>query len=288
MTASTAARTVLITGTSSGFGLSTAMTLAKRGWTVVATMRDLDRRADLDVAAATAGVDGQLRVLRLDVTDRPSMPECVRSVMAACDGRLDGVVHNAGVAVAAAFEDLPDDQLHRVMDTNFFGPLELTRLLLPHFRAQRSGRIVFVSSDSAFAGEPTNAVYCASKFAVEGFAESLVYEVTPFGIQVVLVEPGPYRTPIWRSAPRFRPETTAYGPLLDRLWPAVDAHVAATAGDPQEVATAIADILEARHPKFRNPVGTTARVGLMLRGKVASPVLRWGISRYLGLDKVKL
>ena len=122
------------------------------------------------------------------------------------------------------------------MDTNFFGVMELTRALLPTFRKQRSGRIVVVSSESAFAGQPGNSIYVASKWAVEGWAESLAFEVDQFGIEVLLVEPGPYITDIWQASPRFAPEDSAYRPWVQYLFRAVDAHVAARGRDPQEVA----------------------------------------------------
>ena len=112
-------------------------------------------------------------------------------------------MHNAGIAVAGVLEDLPDAEIRRVMETNFFGVLALTRALLPTFRAQGHGRIVLVSSQAALAGQPGNSMYCASKWALEGWAESLAYEVDPFGIDVVVIEPGPYRTEIWNS--RFDP-----------------------------------------------------------------------------------
>lgn len=281
-------RTVLITGSSSGFGLLASVTLAARGWKVIATMRDLSRRSELEMLAAKAGVSGSIVIEQLDVTDSAQLGQRTAALLALAGGQLEAVVHNAGVAVAAAFEDLPERELNRVMDTNFFGPLDLTRALLPSFRAARRGRMVFVSSDSAFAGEPTNAIYCASKFALEGFAESLAYEVEPFGVHVILIEPGPYRTEIWRNSPRLRTADTAYGPLLDTLWPAVDKHVAKTAGDPQEVANAIAEALDAKRPRFRYPVGTTARIGLLLRGKIPTTLMRRAISRYLGINKVKL
>lgn len=279
---------VLITGTSSGFGLLTSVELARRGWTVLATMRDLDRRAPLDDAVRQAGVQDRVIVAQFDVTDAAGMTGSVAALLALTDGRLDAVIHNAGIAVAAAFEDLPESSMHRIMDTNFFGVLNLTRALLPTFRANRAGRIVFVSSDSAFAGEPTNAVYCASKFAVEGFAESLAYEVGYFGIGVVLVEPGPYRTEIWANSPRLHPAGSVYGPLLEQLWPAADAHLAKAMGNPQDVALMIAKALEAKRPRFRYPVGGSSRMGLFLRGKVSSRRLRWVASRYLGLHRVKL
>lgn len=279
---------VLITGTSSGFGLLTAVELARRGWTVIATMRDLDRRAALDAAVQQAGIQNKVIVAQFDVTDAAGMSARVAGLLALTQGRLDAVVHNAGVAVGAAFEDLPEADMHRVIDTNFFGPLNLTRALLPIFRTNRTGRIVFVSSDSAFAGEPTNAVYCASKFAIEGFAESLAYEVGYFGIDIVLVEPGPFRTEIWANSPRLHPAGSAYGPLLDQLWPAADAHLAKAMGNPQQVALTIAKALEAKRPRFRYTVGGSSRMGLFLRGKVSSRSLRWVASRYLGLYKVKM
>ena len=110
-------------------------------------------------------------------------------------------MHNAGVAAAGALEDVPESEVRRVMETNFFGVLSLTRALLPTFRGQRRGRIVIVSSEAAFYGQPTNAIYCASKWAIEGWAEATAYELEPFGIDFVLVEPGPYRTAIWESTP---------------------------------------------------------------------------------------
>lgn len=280
--------TALITGTSSGFGLLTSVSLAKRGWKVIATMRNPERGTALEAAAAAAGVRQSILVEAFDVTDRSRMAERAARFLALADGRLDAVVHNAGVAVAAAFEDLPDAELRRVMDTNFFGVLDLTRALLPSFRAASSGRIVFVSSDSAFAGEPTNAIYCASKFALEGFAESLAFEIAPFGIHTILVEPGPYRTEIWNNSPHIHPSGSPYGPLLEALWPAVEKHVEKTAGNPQEVADAITRALTDPRPRFRYAVGSTAKVGLMLRGKIPSRTWRWGVSRYLGLHKVKL
>jgi NAD(P)-dependent dehydrogenase (short-subunit alcohol dehydrogenase family) len=279
---------VLVTGTSTGFGLVTAVELGRRGWDVFATMRNLERRAALDEAAARAGVSARVRVSRLDVTDAASIAAAVPEVLAAGGGRLDAVVHNAGVAAAGAFEDLPEPELRRVMETNFWGVLALTRALLPTLRAQRRGRIVVVSSNSAYAGEPANSIYVASKFAVEGWAESLAYEVAPFGLDVVLVEPGPYRTEIWSATPRILPEGTAYRPYLEQLERAVDAHVRRDARDPQEVAVVIARALEVRRPRFRYPVSPQARIGLLARGVVPSRWQRALVTRLLGLHRVRL
>ncbi len=276
-------RSVLITGTSTGIGLATAIELARRGWTTIATMRDPARGERLRAAAAEAGVGERLIVEPLDVTDADSIAAALPRVLAHGNGRLDAVVHNAGVAAAGAFEDLPDTELRRVMETNFWGVLALTRALLLTFRAQRAGRIVVVSSNSAYAGEPANSIYVASKWAIEGWAESLAFELEPFGLEVVLIEPGPYRTDIWSSSPRILPEGSPYTAWLRRLEAAIDARVVASARDPREVAVTIAAALDARRPKFRYPVSPQAWAGLVLRGKLPTRWQRRLVQRLLGL-----
>ncbi len=280
-------RTVLITGTSTGFGLSTAVELAKRGWRVFATMRNLEKQGPLKDALAKAGVTERVTIAQLDVTDSQSVQAAVAAMLEATGGTLDAVVHNAGVAVGGAFEDLPDADLRRVMETNFWGVLELTRALLPTFRKQREGRIVIVSSESAFAGQPANSIYCASKWAIEGWAELLAFEVSRFGINIVLIEPGPYITDIWDSSPRISPEGSPYRTWSQYVFRAGDAHVAARGRDPIEVARAIASALQARRPSFRNPVGRIARISHFMRGKIPSPLWRAIAERYLGLHRVR-
>lgn len=280
-------RSVLITGTSTGFGLVIAVELAKAGWRVFATMRNPDKQGPLKEALEAAGVADQVSISQLDVTDAASRDAAVAEVLGATGGKLDAVVHNAGVAVGGAFEDLPEDQLRRVMETNFFGVIELTRALLPTFRAQRSGRIVIVTSESAFAGQPANSIYCASKWAVEGWAESLAFEVTQFGIDISLVEPGPYLTDIWDSSPRICPPDSPYRSWSQYVFRAGDAHVASRGRDPIEVARKIVKLLDANSPSFRNPVGRPARVSHFMRGKIPSPAWRWIAERYLGLHRLR-
>lgn len=279
-------RTVLITGTSSGMGLAAAVETALRGWRVIATMRNPAKREPLMEALRANGVTDRVLVEALDVTDGPGMPERVAAILGKVGGTLDAVVHNAGVAVDAAFEDLSETDARRIMETNFFGVIGLTRVLLPTFRAQGRGRIVVVSSDSAFAGEPANSVYVASKWAVEGWAESLAFEIEQFGLDIVLVEPGPYRTSIWENAARSVPEGSAYKPFMAQLHAAVEKHLAKTARDPKEVGQRIARVLEQSRPPFRNPVGPVARMSQFARGKVSTPLLRKSVMRYLGIDKI--
>lgn len=277
---------VLVTGTSSGFGLAITVELAKQGWDVVATMRDLTKRGELDRALAAAGMRQTVTVGQLDVTD----PSSIERAVAALDlpnRQLDAVVHNAGVAAGGAFEDLPEPDIRRIMEVNYFGVLALTKRLLPTFRAQSRGRIVIISSESAFAGQPANSPYCASKWAIEGWAESIAYEVEHFGIDIILIEPGPYRTSIWENSPRIFPKDSAYLPLLRHLEVTVDALVANAAGDPAEVGKAVAKALAARRPRFRYAVGPTAKFNHFARGKLPSTVVRKLIGRYLGLGRVR-
>src|SRR5207245_10662139 len=158
---------VLVTGCSSGFGLEIAVELAQRDWHVFATMRNLDKRGRLESFLTRSD---KVDVFQLDVTDGSSIERAVKEILAITGGRLEAGVHNAGGSHGAASQDVPDDEARRVFETNFFGVLALTRAVLPVLREQRSGRIVLISSDSAFYGAPGLSIYTASKWAVEGWA----------------------------------------------------------------------------------------------------------------------
>lgn len=277
--------TAVITGTSTGIGEATTKVLAARGWRVFATMRDLNRAAGLERALEQAGIRDRLELERLDVTDPASIGEAIAAMLSRAGGGLDAVVHNAGVAAGGAFEDIPEAEVRRVMETNFFGVLEVTRAVLPVFRKQRRGRIVIVSSEAAFAGQPANSIYCASKWALEGWAESLTYELEPFGLHVILVEPGPCRTPIWTSSPRLMPAASPYRDWTQQVSDAVDRHVAHKGRDPREVAEVIADVLTAGRPRLRYPVGRDAHVNHFLRGKVTARLSHRLIGWYLGIPR---
>jgi NAD(P)-dependent dehydrogenase (short-subunit alcohol dehydrogenase family) len=250
-------------------------------------MRNLEKRGLLEQALKEAGVQNGVEIEQLDVNDAVSIRSAVASTLSQTGNKLDAVVHNAGVAAAGALEDVPESELRRVMETNFFGVLALTRTLLPIFRAQRRGRIVIVSSEAAFVGQPTNSIYCASKWAVEGWAEAVAFELEPFGIDVILVEPGPYRTEIWNSTPRIQPPGSPYHAWVQHVLRAGDAHAARMARNPTEVALVIAHALEARRPRFRYPVGPFAHLNHFLRGKLPSRLLRRATTLYLGLSRAR-
>jgi NAD(P)-dependent dehydrogenase (short-subunit alcohol dehydrogenase family) len=279
-------RSVLITGCSSGFGLDASVALAQKGWKVFPTMRNLAKRERLDKALAGAGVADRATVLQLDVDDPASIDAALKQVFDATGGRLDSLVNNAGVSLGGAFEDVSDEAVRGVMETNFFGVLALTKAVLPAMREQRSGHVAVVSSNSAFSGAPGMSAYTASKWAIEGWAESLAFEVSPYGIHVVLIEPGSYATDIWDSSPRILPPGPYRG-MAEIVEPAIDKQVIAKARDPKEVADVIVKALESPRPKLRWPVGPDAKLGFVTRGVVPFRLRKLVMERVLGLHRWK-
>lgn len=175
-------KTVLITGCSSGFGRTTAHHFAERGWNVVATMRDTAG------AAALAALPGVL-VTRLDVQDKTSIDTAIAAGIARF-GAIDAVVNNAGFGLFGLFEGTAPEKIREQFDVNVFGAMDVTRAILPHFRARRAGTILNVTSGAGVFGLPMISLYCASKFALEGFSEALSYELAAVGVTVKLIEPG--------------------------------------------------------------------------------------------------
>jgi len=177
----------LVTGTSSGMGLATAVGLARAGLTVVATMRDTGKGDALRRAAEDAGVEVDVRAL--DVTDSEQARACVDGVLAD-HGSVDVLVNNAGRGAVATLEQLSDAQLQEQLEVNYLGVARLTRLVLPSMRAAGSGRVVTVTSVGGAVGQPFADAYCAAKFAVEGLMQSLAPVAAKLGVTVSIVEPG--------------------------------------------------------------------------------------------------
>ena len=180
----------LITGTSSGIGLSSAVAAARHGFTTVATLRDPSKDSALRAAAESAGVE--LDVRRLDVVDGDSITSCIDSVVAD-HGALDVLVNNAGRGFVGTIEQVSMEEMRDVMEGNFFGVVATTKAALPHLRAS-GGRVVTVTSVGGVVGQPFNEAYCAAKFAVEGFMESLAPVAATVGVRVSVIEPGPVTT----------------------------------------------------------------------------------------------
>jgi len=279
-------RTALITGASSGFGLLTSVTLARRGWRVIATMRDLSRRILLEDAARTAGVLERIEIHALDVTNSLQI-ETMAKELAGRSTPLHALVNNAGFAAPGFADDVTDAELRDQFDTNFFGAAALTRAFLPQLRRQGFGHIVMISSVSGRMAYPGVGSYAASKFALEGWTETLRFEMKPLGIQVVLVEPGAFETDIWtRNAKLSAGLQSLDSPNTGRIagWRK------RITGDqkranPQVVAETIAAVLENPRPKLRYVVGKDAKAGLLLRKVLPWSVFERIIVKSAGLDR---
>ena len=185
---------VLVTGASTGLGLETALYLAERNFKVYASMRDLSKRNTLDEKAMRRKV--QLEVLQLDITDKDSIDRALNTIVEQCGG-IYGLINNAGIGLRGYFEDLLENEIRQVFDINVFGTMAVTQAVLKYMRTARRGRIVIVTSIGGQIGSLAVSAYCATKFAQEGFGESLAQEVIPFGIYVSLVEPAIIKTERW-------------------------------------------------------------------------------------------
>jgi NAD(P)-dependent dehydrogenase (short-subunit alcohol dehydrogenase family) len=185
-------KTVLITGTSSGFGRLLVPEFLRDGWTVIATLRNAEQRTDT-FKQELSGASGRLFLFSLDVTDEKDRHTAAEFIDEHFDGKLDCLINNAGYGLFGAAEDLSAEQVREQMEVNFFGLVFLTQRLLPQIR-RAAGRIINISSVLGFSAMPLATLYCASKFAVEGFSEGLYHELKPHGVQVALVEPGGFRT----------------------------------------------------------------------------------------------
>ena len=185
-------KTVLITGCSSGFGRLLVPEFLRAGWRVIATMRHLEERGE-GFREERAAHGDRLSLVALDVTSAGDRAAAGDLIERRFDGRLDCLVNNAGYGLSGAVEDLSEKQIREQMETNFFALVLLTRRLLPPIRAAR-GRIINLSSVLGYSAMPLAVMYCASKYAVEGFSEGLYHELKPHGVQVALVEPGAFRT----------------------------------------------------------------------------------------------
>jgi NAD(P)-dependent dehydrogenase (short-subunit alcohol dehydrogenase family) len=255
-------RAVLITGCSSGIGWATAERLARRGWTVYATARDVEAVAPLEALGC--------RLLPLDVTEEDSMRAAVEEVER-MEGAVGVLVNNAGYSQSGAVEEVPMDQVRRQFETNVFGLVRLCQLVLPGMRRQGSGKIVNLSSMGGRLTFPGGGFYHASKYAVEALSDALRFEVRGFGVEVVVVEPGLIRTGFARTAvgsmgegsgpyagfeagvARTTRENYERGPL------------AALGGGPEAVAETIERAISAARPRARYTVTPSARVLISAR-----------------------
>jgi NAD(P)-dependent dehydrogenase (short-subunit alcohol dehydrogenase family) len=257
---------VLVTGASSGIGLEIAVFLAAHGYGVYATMRNLERRGELDAAAARHNV--QLDVLQLDITDDASIQEAVRTI-ASKSRELYGLVNNAGSILRGFFEDVSEQEVRDIFDANLFGTMAVTRAVLPMMREAHRGRIVILSSTAGRLGSPGSSAYCSSKFALEGFAECLLQEMALFDVQVSLIEPGFVRTELFGKNRHIGSGAMAAGSpyrnWFQKLEQLTDHEAESAVTSTTDVAEVVLRILEAKRPRLRYIVGRRARFLLNLR-----------------------
>ena len=238
---------VLVTGASTGFGRLTSVTLARRGYAVFASMRDVAGRNRTHSAALEElgrKENLRLRIVELDVTSDSSVEHAMERVVREA-GQIDTVVNNAGVFYAGLLESFTIDQAKQIFETNFFGPLRVNRAVLPYMRQRRSGLLIHVSSIAGRLVVPSMSVYCATKFALEAMAETLRYELSQLGIDSLVVEPGEYPTAIFANAAEGMDQSRAadYGAVAEVPRKLFD-FLASNKNDVQEVADRIVELIE--------------------------------------------
>ncbi|AIE79727.1 Short-chain dehydrogenase/reductase SDR [Bacillus cereus] len=239
-------KVAIITGSSSGFGLLTTLELAKKDYLVIATMRNLEKQTNLLSQATQLNLLHNITVQQLDVTDQNSIHN-FQLVLKEIN-RVDLLINNAGYANGGFVEE--------IFETNLFGAISITQLVLPYMREQQSGKIINISSISGQVGFPGLSPYVSSKHALEGWSESLRLEVKPFGIDVALVEPGSYNTNIWEVGKQLATNqsdtTSPYKEYMDKIQKHINSG-SDTFGNPIDVAKKIVDIAEAKRTTITIP-----------------------------------
>ncbi len=255
-------KTVLVTGASAGIGRATCMYLAGKGYSVIATSRDMRRLEGLLTEAGDSGlpVDG----VELDINVDERVDDVMRQVLSD-HGTIDALVNNAGYGLWGPVQSLDIDELKAQFETNLFATVRMARAVLPGMLAQRSGKIVNVSSILGRMGTPFNGAYAASKFALEGLSESMRAELWPFGVHVCVVEPGIFETDFQRNQVRASgvdDPDLPYAPYIER-YHSRHGRYNRLASDPVSVSRVIHRVLRSRRPAFRHPVGVEARLGML-------------------------
>ncbi|WP_410982796.1 oxidoreductase [Bacillus cereus] len=273
----------IITGASSGFGLLTTLELAKKGYFVIATMRNLDKQTKLLSQATSLSLQKNIKIQQLDVTNQNSINTFQLFLKEL--NQVDLLVNNAGYASGGFVEEVPIEEYKKQFETNVFGAISITQVVLPYMRKQQSGKIINVSSISGQVGFPGLSPYVSSKYALEGWSESLRLEVKPFGIDVCLIEPGSYNTNIWEVGKELAEnhvETTSpYKEYMDKIQNHINSGND-TFGNPIDVAKKIVAIAEAKKATLRYPIGRGVKWMI-----IAKKFLPWKVWELLVLRSFK-
>lgn len=266
---------ILITGTSSGIGLISACRLAKRGHTVYATMRDVTKQDKLLEEAKRQ--ETSVIVRSLDVTKEDTI-QAVAEEIKSSHGYLDVLINNAGYGIGGPFELLADAEIREIMETNFFGAQRMIRLALPLLRLRQGARIINLSSVAGLAGIPVLGAYSSSKFALEGFSEALRHELKQFGVFVSLIEPGSFKTDIWRGnrklAAKYHEPDSLYKSYAERMLRSQEDRYFLM-GDPERIGRLIERVVHATRPRMRYRIGWDANLVWGLRQLLPFELYSW-------------
>jgi NAD(P)-dependent dehydrogenase (short-subunit alcohol dehydrogenase family) len=244
----------IVTGSSSGIGYETSLMLARNGFLTYATMRNLNKIENIKSVAANENLP--IRITHLDVTDDVSVRNAVQTILSET-GRIDVLVNNAGYVLDGAFEDLAMDEIKAQYETNVFGLIRTTQAVLPTMRKQKSGIIANISSGAGRFGYPGGSAYISSKFAVEGLSESMSYELEPFGIRMVIVEPGVIKTNIFNSvvvAKKSQDPNSPYFQIMQNMAYAFEEMIK-NASSPELVAKVVFNAVINENPNLRYLAG---------------------------------
>jgi NAD(P)-dependent dehydrogenase (short-subunit alcohol dehydrogenase family) len=276
-------KTAIVTGTSSGFGLSTSIELARKGFTVIAAMRNSHKSNGLLEEARKHGVQSRIIVFELDVADENSILAFQTRVLDEF-GKVDVLINNAGYAGAGFVEEISMDEYRRQFETNVFGVIAVTKAFLPVMRKNRHGCIINVSSISGKVAFPGLSPYIASKYALEGWSESLRLEMQPFGVKVILIEPGSYKTNIWSSGKQVAVKSLESDSPYQEYMESIERYIANgenSFGDPLDVAKKIAQITAMDTPDIRYPIGRGVKATILVKN-----LLPWRIWEKIIISKL--
>jgi NAD(P)-dependent dehydrogenase (short-subunit alcohol dehydrogenase family) len=247
-------KVAVVTGSSTGIGYETSLTLSRNAFLTFATMRNVNKNDNIKSVAEKEKLP--LKVVQLDVTDDTSVKSAMQSITAQA-GRVDVLVNNAGYGLNGAFEDLEIEEIKALYETNLFGVVRVTQSVLPIMRKQKSGIIVNVSSGAGRFGYPGGSAYVSTKFAIEGLSESIAYELEPFGIRVVLVEPGVIKTNFVNSmvaAKKSQDPNSPYLHLMQNVATSFE-HMLEGASSPDVVAKVVLKAITSEDPSLRYLAG---------------------------------
>ncbi|QMW05825.1 oxidoreductase [Spirosoma foliorum] len=245
-----------ITGSSRGLGRSLTEAVLAKGDQVAATARNLEQLKDL-----TKTYPDQIYPIQLDVTDKGQIIKVVEEAIAHF-GRIDVLVNNAGFGIIGAAEAFTDEQVRSQLETNLYAPIEITRVVLPHMRKQRSGRILQISSIGGRVGNAGLTMYQAAKFGLGGFSEALAKEVAPLGIRVTSVEPGGFRTDWAGASMTYAPAVEGYETTVDQRADFIKGGNFVPVGDPEKAAKVMVDLVESPEPPVHLVLGSEA-IGIL-------------------------